>query len=98
MKVWIVRGKFSAKNKNEYIRVQGLDRWDRYYGHIEDGEYRYFTRKSKFSKKELVSIQVNEGAAKRQFNRAKQKASAIFYKFITDVEILEIELNLPNGE
>jgi hypothetical protein len=58
----------------------------------------YWTRDSRWKKKELVSIQVNKASASRAFRRAKENMDYYDRKFVKDIELLEIDIELPNGE
>ena len=97
MKVWVIRGKFSDVPKKEFIENYDEEMYNRHHENDKEGDYKYWTRKSTWEKKEIASIQTNVASAKRAFKRAKDRAAKSYYKWIMDVEMLELELPLPGG-
>jgi hypothetical protein len=93
MKIWIIRGKY-----NRQALVNNTLFWNRYQNEYDkkytDGQYLYWTRDSRFDKKELASIQVNRPSANRAFKRAKEYC----FDWILNIELVEIEIALPNEE
>jgi hypothetical protein len=94
MKVWIIRGKYNYEVLREYYEEHPLRKDNNY----QDGQYLYWTRDSRWEKKEIASIQTNNGSAKRAFKRAVNYMENCYNKYIIDIELLEIELVLPDGE
>ena len=93
MKVWIIRGKYNFEVLREYYEENPLRKTNDY----KDGQYLYWTRDSRFKNKEIASIQTNKPSATRAFKRAVNSMST-GRQIVIDIELVEVELILPDGE
>ena len=91
MKVWLIRGEQDTVALGEFYKEYPQYINDK----IKDEKYLYWTRKSKFSNKEVASIQTNKPSAERSFKRAKKDADSSKRKIVKNVELIELELKLP---
>ncbi len=93
MKVWVIRGKYNHKVLEEYYKEHPLRRNDNF----EDGQYVYWSRTSTWEETTTASVQVNHGSAKRAFKRAVEHREGK-RQWVVDIELVEAELILPNGD
>jgi len=94
MKVWLIRGKYNLKALKEFHKKYPYYKDDS----LKDGQYLYWSRRTTFTKKETASIQANKASAQRAFKRAKKQEDGSYNKKIIDVEMIEVELVLPDGD
>ena len=94
MTIWIIRGKYNYEVMREYYEEFPYRKTNDF----EDGQWLYWSRTSSWVNKDKVSIQVNKPSASRAFKRAKDIMEDSFRTYITDIELLEMDIKLPNGE
>lgn len=94
MKVWVIRGKYNYEVLEEYYKEHPLRR----HNNFKDGQYLYWGRKSSWNETTTASIQSNKPSAVRAFKRAKNGMEHSYRKYVIDIELVEVELTLPNGD
>ena len=95
MKIWVIRGRVVTEILKEFY-----DEYPQYLNkdNLKPNKYLYWSRNSRFDKKELVSIYVNTGSAKRAYKIAKKSAEQSLRKYMVDIESLELNLELPGED
>ena len=94
MKIWIIRGKYNYEAVREVCEKFQISRLKK----LTDGQYLYWTRKSDFEQQDKASIQSNKPSALRAFKRAKKHMELVHNKYITDIELVHLNIKLPNGD